>query len=261
MSVADQVRIDTAPGAAGWLSPSIAFGLCAGILVALIAGVFLMGEGTFLDKAPVPLRKPLDLIDKSQLGPYQVVDAVILPDEMVEALGTREYIQWVVQDTRRSVSDPLRYGILFVTYYTGGRTNVPHTPERCHLGANWATKSKWDMSLQVPSLDDPAKPVEVPVRALVFNKAGELDVQEQTVVYTFYANCGFACSTNEIRFWLNRPGVQKAFFSKVEVTFAGGAMGISNPNPQKAAEAAGELLETVLPVLVRDHWPREQELQ
>jgi hypothetical protein len=261
VSVADRVRIDAGPGAPKGLSPNIAFGLCAGILAALAVSVFMVGKGTFLDKDPVPLRKPLEQLNKSQLGPYQVVDAAILPDEVIEALGTREYIQWILQDTRCANNDPLRYAILFVTYYTGGRTNVPHTPERCHLGANWATKAKWDESLEIPSLADPAKPVTVPARVLVFNKAGQIDVQEQTVVYTFYANCGFACSTNEIRFWLNRPGVQKAFFSKVEVTFAGGAMGTSNPNPEKAAAAARELLGTVLPVLVRDHWPREQELQ
>ena len=190
-----------------------------------------------------------------------MVDAAILLDEVVEALGTKEYIQWVLQDTRRPANDPLRYALLFVTYYTGGRTQVPHTPERCHLGANWSIKTSWDIGFEVPSLEDATKAVAVPARVVVFNKSGLIDVQEQTVVYTFYANCGFACSTNEIRFWLNRPGVSKIFFSKAEVTFGGGEMGISNPDARQAAAAAQELLQTLLPVLMRDHWPRQQELR
>lgn len=261
MSMARAVTTEIRPHARAGLNTWVAFGLCAGILAAVTVGVFVLGRGTFFDKDPVPLHKPLGQMDKAQLGPYQFVQATILSDEIEEALGTKEYIQWVLEDARRPNNDPLRYAILFVTYYTGGRTQVPHTPERCHLGANWSTKTTWDMAFDVPSLEDPAKTMSVPARVVVFNKSGLIDVQEQTVVYTFYANCGFACSTNEIRGWLNLPWVSKSFFSKVEVTFAGGSMGISNPDAKQAAAAARELLQTVLPVLMRDHWPRQQELR
>jgi hypothetical protein len=261
MSMATPETIEIRPQARGGLNTWVAFGLCAGIMAAVTVGVFVLGRGTFLDKDPVPLHKPLGQMDKSQLGSYQVVDAAILSDELTEALGTREYIQWVLQDTRRPSNDPLCYAILFVTYYTGGRTQVPHTPERCHLGANWSTKTSWDIGFDLPSLEDTAKTVAVPARVVVFNKPGLVDVQEQTVVYTFYANCGYACSTNEIRGWLNLPWVSRSFFSKVEVTFGGGSMGISNPDAKQAAAAAQELLQTVLPVLMRDHWPRQQELR
>jgi hypothetical protein len=261
MSMATPKTIEIRPQAPAGLHTWVAFGLCAGILAAVTVGSFVLGRGTFFDKGTVPLHKSLGQMDKSQLGPYQFVRATILPDEIEEALGTKEYIQWGLQDTRGSVNDPLCYPQLFVTYYTGGRTQVPHTPERCHLGVDWAIKTSWDEALEIPSLDDPSKTVKVPVRVVVFNKPGLVNVQEQTVVYTFYANCGYACSTNEIRAWLNLPWVSKSFFSKVEVTVGGESMGISKPDAKQAAAAAQGLLQTVLPVLMRDHWPRQQELR
>ncbi len=262
MSAADPAAVQTGRAdCGGILSQGVAFGLCAAILAGVTAAVFLVGRGTMLDKDPVPLHRSLSQLDKAQLGPYEFVGAAILTDEMVEALGTKEYIQWRLQDTRRGGADPLRVVDVFVTYYTGGRTQVPHTPERCHLGANWATKATWETGFDIPIGEGTAEKVHVPCKVVVFNKAGLIDVQEQTVVYTFYANCGFACNTNTIRFWLNRPGVRKLFFSKVEVTFSGGMTGVNNPDPKQAAAAAQELFGTVLPVLVRDHWPREQELK
>jgi hypothetical protein len=261
MNEMQQAVLSAGPDQRRGLHPWVAFGLCAGILVAVTIGVYVAGHGTYLEKGPVYLHKPLSEMDKVQLGPYQVVDAQILPDEIVEALGTKDYIQWRVEDTRRSKGDPLRYGSLFVTYYTGGGTQVPHTPERCFLGANWATKTTWDTDLQMPDPLDSASSLKVPARVLVFTKAGLMETQERTVVYTFYANCGFACSSNEIRWWLNLPTVAKTFFSKVEVNFAGSEMGTGNMDAKQASQAAEELLHTVLPVLVRDHWPRKEELK
>jgi hypothetical protein len=262
MSADDQVVLQAGPAPRRGLGSWTAFGLCAGILVAVAIGVSVAGRNARLEKAPVALHRLLSQMDKSQLGPYQVVDASILPEEIVEALGTKEYIQWRLEDTRRPKGDALRYGSLFVTYYTGGLgTQVPHTPERCFLGANWATRKTWDTTFEIPNPLDAGKNLKVPSRVLVFTKAGLVDVQERTVVYTFYANGGFACSSNEIRWRLNLPWVAKTFFSKVEVNFAGSELGLTNSEPEQAAKAACELLQTVLPVLVRDHWPREEELK
>ncbi len=262
MRAVDRVMVDGAPQGTRPLRPWTAFGLCAGILAAVVAGVFLTGRvlGGYLDKAPVPLHKPLGELDRSQIGPYRLWHPESLPDEVIDALKTREYIQWVLEDPRRPAGDPLRYPVLFVTYYTGGRTQVPHTPERCHLAVNWAVLS--ESVLDFPVRDGPDGQEEgVSAKCLLFNKPGLIEEQKRTVVYTFYANCRFTWNRNVIRLLLADPRVSRSFFSKVEVSFAGSDSGLSNPDPQQAADAARQVLQVVLPVLVRDHWPRYEDLQ
>lgn len=251
-----------APPVRSGLHPRIAFGSCAGLLaaVAMLAWGIPKWLGLYLDKEPVPLHKPLDQLDKSKLGPYRFLHAQGLPGEVVEALGTKEFIQWYLEDPRRSAGDPLRYPVLFVTYYTGGRTNVPHTPERCHLGAGFVQEGAESVAFTVPSLIPGAEPVPVAAKFLLFSKPGLIGMQQQTVTYTFYANCEYAAERNWIRLALMKPGLPKAFFSKVEVTFNSGDMGGANPDPQAARAAAQEVLQTVLPVLMREHWPRQEEL-
>ncbi len=261
MSVADRAVVTPQPAAVRrGLPPWVAFGICAGLLASLAAAVFVMSHlvGGYLDKDPVALHKPLSQLDKSKLAPYHVLDAIILTDEIVEVLETKEYIQWVLEDPRRPAGDPLRYPVLFVTYYTGGRTQVPHTPDRCHLGAGWHDNGATNIYFEIQGLYGKPQPAET--RVLQFQKAGLIDQQKRVVAYTFYANCTLTSSRDKIRAMLVSPWVKKAFFSKIEVAYAGSETGFSNPDPKKAEEAAGELLKTVLPVLMQDHWPRYEEL-
>ncbi len=254
MSVAEREVVEPQVAGGAGLHRWASFSVCAGILVATIVGVQVMTRGVYLEKGPVALHKPLDELDKSKLGPYRVVDAMLLPGEIVEALGTKEYIQWQLEDTRRDKSDPLRYPILFVTYYTGGRVQVPHTPERCHLGANWVLDDRWQSDIKTTGPDGTPDALDVPIEGLLFKKPGPLEVHQRTVAYTFYANSAFVCDRNQIRLQLGMPGIPKSFFSKVEVAFA-------EADPDQAAEAALDVCRAVLPVLVQEHWPRPEDLQ
>jgi hypothetical protein len=223
--------------------------------------VFMMRHmGGYLEKGPVALHRVLSELRKDQLEPYRVSHVESLSDEIIDGLGTKEYIQWYLEDPRRPVGDPLGFIGLFVTYYTGGRTQVPHTPERCHLGAGWsASEGRSTLRFEIPGPD--GKPQSVEAIALQFNRPGLVDEQKRTVVYTFYVNSAFTCDRTAIRLRLGDPRVSKCFYSKVEVSFTGRDSGLSNPDPQQAADAAREVLQVVLPVLVRDHWPRYEELQ
>jgi hypothetical protein len=261
MSVADRAVIASRPRVRLRIRPRVAFHICAGLLAGLAASVWVTTHllGGYLEKDPVPLHLPLSQVSKSKLSPYQVVDATILPEEMIEALGTKEYIQWSLEDPRRDKNDPLRYPMLFVTYYTGGRTQVPHTPERCNIGAGWLPLDNGSvMKLDITGTDRTVSPVKAMV--LRFSKPGQFDEQYRTVAYTFYANCTFTCDSHVLRLKLGDPRVAKAFFSKVEVSFGCSAASRSTFEPKEVQAAITELLQTVLPVLVQDHWPRPQDL-
>ncbi len=262
MSLTQRVEVETTAQARRGLPPWVAFGICAGLLVMTFSAIVALQTtlNVYLEKDPIPLHKSLDRLDKAELAPYQFVQSLPLSDEVVEALGTKDYIQWVLDDPRRGPSDPLRHPILFITYYTGGRSRVPHTPERCFLGANFELANSWTSHFTVPDVDAAAPPKDVTVKNLMFTKAGLLGNTNHTVVYTFYANCDYACEGEYIRMAVNKLGIPKSFFSKVEISFAGGRDGSPGADPQKAAKAAEDLMRVVLPVLMREHWPRVEEL-
>jgi len=243
------------------LQQRVAFGLCVAIL-AVAVGLLRAGRevfGVYTVKEPVNLRKPLDMLEKERLKPYRFVKAIVLPAEVVEQLGTEQYIQWVLEDPRRRPDDPLRMAYLFVTYYTGKRFRVAHTPERCYLGGGYEPKSAQTVQFEVPGLD--GKPIRVPARVVRFAKSSVVEA-EPIVVYTFYVNCRFECLGEWVRFRLNNIWLPRTFFSKVEVTFRGGMLDApARLEPQQVTKAAEDLLRTVLPILMKDHWPREEDLK
>lgn len=261
MSSADKTVETVAAPSTGWLPQRAAFAICIILLAVTAAGAWKLQQDRFLDKAPVLLHKELDRLDKAQLAPFRFVRSSSLSGEMVEALGTEKYIQWLIEDPRRQPNDPLRYPMLFITYYTGGRALVPHTPERCFIGANFNPMDKTPLHFTVPDVDQPGAQKDVAAKLLLFGKSGLVGLQQQVVAYTFYANCEFAAESDYLRLSLNKLGVPRAFFSKVEVIYSPmGELGGQNPDISQAGPAAQELLETVLPVLMRDHWPHPQEL-
>lgn len=206
-----------------------------------------------LTKRPVPLRSPLRSLARSKIEPYRFVDNRILPPEMVEELGTNEYIHWVLEDTSQNVNDPTRVVSLFVSYYTGQPDPVPHVPDVCYLGGGYQQVSAGNYGLAVPELERFGLDADVPFRAVTFGKPGLLGTVSTTVCYTFSANGALIASRNLIRLRLGNWSERYAYFSKVEATFTG-TKG-QQASQDEAVEASKRLFRTILPVLVADHWP------
>jgi hypothetical protein len=69
-----------------------------------------------------------------------------------------------------------------------------------------------------------------------------------SVVYTFFCNGRFVATRNGVRLLINDPRERHAFFSKVEV-------GFPHATREQNVQGATKLLNHLLPVLVRDHYP------
>jgi hypothetical protein len=70
------------------------------------------------DKEPLPLKKPLDLLDEKDLGHYKVISKVGIENrQIIKELGTEDYIQWVLEDTDVKFDSVVRKMLLFITYY------------------------------------------------------------------------------------------------------------------------------------------------
>jgi hypothetical protein len=230
------------------------FILAAAMLIgsALLAGPVASVLGYTRIKKRLELKAELHTLDESKLAPYVLYKGrtadgkQILPPEVIDALGTEQYLSWLLEDTSVPPNDPLRNVQLDVTYYSGGHDLVPHTPDHCRRGAGYNPIRLDNIEIIVPGLGLDGD--RLPVRACTFGKTEVFKRERVEVIYTFYCNGRFIATRDGVRLHLNDPSHRHAFFSKVEVSFLGA-------NRDQSIRGAEKLLARVLPVLIEDHWP------
>ncbi len=200
-------------------------------------------------KEAIPLRRNLPQLAEAKLRPYEVAFERDLESSILNELGTTEYIDWLLLDSRiASESDPERVGRLFVTYYTGNPDTVPHIPDVCLVGSGYTATNKKNITLD---LDTRIGRMDVPVRVVDFEKSAVYNSEKFTVVYTFHANGSFYATREGVRLAINAPADKHAYYSKVEIGFGRR----SHPTREETIEAAKRLLTVALPILIEDHWP------
>jgi hypothetical protein len=241
---------------ANYLQP--AFLICVGLLAITAGGmsVAVKFSGIYLKKEPLPLQKPLSELDKSNLAPYKVVEkAKIENQDILNTLGTEDYIQWTLEDTSVSAESKTRFCTLFITYYSLPDI-VPHRPEECYIGGGLqGIKFETIMLRVTQGLNER----EIKTRYLVFadTKAeSSLGGTSFPILYTFNANGKYG-DRDDVRKTLNRNLFGKfSYFSKVEWKFYNIASGRTTyPNKQEAIAASEKLMSVILSVLEKEHWP------
>jgi len=252
-----------------YLEPS--FLICVLVLTVAAAGksIVIQKLGIQLTKLAIPLKKPLDQMDEALLVPYRVKNRLEIKNrDVIESLGTEEYIQWIIEDTQVEENSPVKYCSLFVTYYTGNPDQVPHVPEECYVGGGNQIVSRESVKVKInySPTDCPELPDKMNVRYLVFGGSGS-DAWgasiEYPVLYFFKVNGEYVPGRTEARKVMGANFFGKySYFSKVEWKFFGGErVKMSYPTKKKSVLAASEkLLSVLLPVMEREHWP-EWELQ
>jgi len=193
-------------------------------------------------------------MDRFGLGSFRFLSASQPDPNVEEALGTQDYVFWTLRDSTYDDRplDPRGRVHLAVTYYTGKPDPVPHTPDVCFLGSGYQIEGVVNRTV---SVDVGGRSMDIPIRAVTFVKSSLLDLDELTVVYTFYCNGQFAASRNSVRRIVNHPLADHAYYSKVEISFGGGLCQPKYPSAEDSIEAAVRLLSEVLPVLLEEHWP------
>ena len=236
-----------------WRQP--AYLACVTVLVLGILGMSAIERalGLVLTKKPLLLIAPLTALDNEQLKPYHVAETFTIDDPTLqETLGTEDYIQWVLQDSRRRPTDPAHQVLLFVTYYALP-DKVPHVPEECYLGSGFQRLATDSLHVHIPAEGGSST---VPARYLVFSSdRSSMWTQGQRipVVYLFRVNGDYAGSRDEARLALNRNMFGPAsYFSKVELVFN---RSLERMTQEQVRRAAQDLLAVVLPLLERGHWP------
>jgi hypothetical protein len=242
---------------ANYLQP--AFLICVGLLAITAGGmsVAVKLSGIYLKKEPLPLQKPLSELDKSNLAPYKVVEKTKIENQdILNTLGTEDYIQWTLEDTSVSAESNVRFCTFFITYYSLPDI-VPHRPEECYIGGGLQGIKFETVML---SITQGLNERQIKTRYLVFadTKSDGLigGTSSFPILYTFSVNGKYG-DRDDVRKTLNRNLFSKfSYFSKVEWKFFNRATGrITYPNKQEALAASEKLLTFILPVLEKEYWP------
>jgi hypothetical protein len=206
-------------------------------------------------KLPLPLKQPFDRINEASLTPWKVIRKdKINNKDVLESLGTDDYIQWVLEDTSAEPTSPVRYCSLFITYYTGNPDQVPHVPEECYLGGG-KILIEWPKELSFDEIINGKQQI-VPARWLSFSNKSEDIIQGDIkfgVLYFFKVN-GVYCGNREAtrRVMQTNFFSKYSYFSKVEWRFFNNN---SSADMDTATAASQRFLSVLLPVLENDHWP------
>jgi hypothetical protein len=207
--------------------------------------------GWTLQKEAVPLLAHLKYFDLTKLGPrfekHPSHDRLPPPsDDMVDSLGTEEFLQAILTDTTKAANDPTRTVRLFVTYYTGKPDMVPHVPEECFVAAGYNLVGIDSAEVHARGVGAPHD--TVPVRIARFDKGGAGEIAVATF---FHVNGGYQTTRDGVRLKLSNPFARYAYYAKIDVDFFDENGRSADARATLAALPA--VLETVLPVLFEDH--------
>jgi hypothetical protein len=235
-----------------------AFLICTAVLATAGAGMSVAIDklGVYLKKEPISLQKSLDRLDENDLAPYRVEPdkkIKIENEEVLEALGTHDYIEWIISDTNAVAVSSTKNCLLFITYY-GNPDRIPHVPEECYVGGGFQKLASDSITLEVET--DNSIKRKIPGKFLVFGSPGASIWQSSgkfPVLYIFRVNGEYAGSREDARIALNKNLFGKSsYFSKVELAFNQSSI---PPDKKEAVAAAEKLLSVILPVLEKEHWP------
>lgn len=237
-----------------------AFLICVGLLAIAAVGMSVAIDkfGMYLKKEPLPLKKTLRQLDQAGLGPYKVVlKKKIENKEVIKALGTEKYIQWVLEDTEAAADSSVHNFLLFITYYDKP-DRVPHVPEECYTGGGYQRMVSDSVTFEVKSGGVEQK---VPGRYLIFAGTKSDYAQREhrfPVLYFFKVNGVYANSREQARVSLNKNIFGKSsYFCKVELIFNQKSV---MPDKKEAVEAGQKLLNIILPILEKEHWPEWENI-
>jgi len=229
-----------------------AFLICAGVLI--LSGIVMPKP---VKKEPFPLKKSLNLLDEKALAPYSVISKQqITNHEIIESLGTEDYIQWILEDPEESADSPVQKCSLFITYY-GIPDKVPHVPEECYTGGGHQRLTSDGVIFEINVNNIMRK---IPARYLVFASTNSdywgMDTKFP-ILYLFNVNKVYANSRDDVRFTLNKNIFSKySYFSKVEWKFFNNRFNKPMyPSKKEAIIASQKLLSVILPILENEHWP------
>lgn len=247
----------TATGIKSFLKP--AFVVCVAVLLsaAIAKEAVIRVLGVQMVKEPIALQHPLEEMDDTELVPFVVRNKVRIQNrDILESLGTEEYLQWVIEDPEAEPGSPTRYCSLFITYYTGNPDMVPHVPDECYVGGGNERQAGGTVTIDIPRSDGEQK---LDFQYVAFKNFDRQTMREDnfSVQYFFHANGKYSGGRTDTRLILGSNWFsQYSYFCKVEWKLYGvGSFGLIYPDKEQTLAASQKLMVKLLPELEKNHWP------
>ncbi|HOQ04041.1 MAG TPA: hypothetical protein PKY88_02355 [Anaerohalosphaeraceae bacterium] len=249
------------------------FLICTGILAVASASkeYTLRQMGVYFSKSPIPLKASFEKLNETKIAPYLVQKKNRITNrDVLDSLGTEEYLQWELEDPEVPKDSPLRFCSLFITYYTGNPDMVPHVPDECYVGGGNTKLASEVLAIPIQKEFMPESvrsliPDTLGVQSILFSQRlqGPMPIEKELrVQYFFKVNGKYASSRTETRTLLGSNFFSRySYFCKVEWKFYGfGFAEILYPDKNQVIEGSRKLLSILLPVLETDHWPDWEEI-
>ena len=210
--------------------------------------------GNSFQERTIAAKEIFGRLDERDLTPYKVVSKQKIQNpDTLKALGTEDYIQWILEDTEQAANNPAKEFLLFITYYKLP-DRVPHVPEECWTGGGYQKLGSEAVTFEINNGD--GFDTNVPAKYLVFgSKKTNLWQSGERIpnLYFFKVNGQYAGSREEARIALNKNLFGKnSYFCKVELVFNRSSIALSE---EQAVAASEKLLTVILPILEQEHWP------
>jgi hypothetical protein len=217
----------------------------------------------YFKKEPVPLAKALETIPR-ELGPWvQVSEDEALNPEMLDVLGTRQYVFREYVDSRlageklmaefKGKTEKEKVPLIAqlqqehpgsvvraaVTYYTGMVDTVAHIPDRCYVADGFVpsdyTTPIWDVR------DRDGKPNKIEVRYITFEDStpGRSAIPHH-VAYFFHCNGDYVSDPLAVRVHLQSLFERYGYYAKVELM-------TSMRDHEESARVMADFLSNALP--------------
>ena len=235
-----------------------AFVVCMAVLlsVAIAKEAIIRVLDVQMIKIPIDPQHPFDEMNDAVLAPFVLKNNMRIQNrDVVESLGTEEYMQWLLEDTEAKPNSPTRYCSLFITYYTGNPDMVPHVPDECYVGGGNTRESAETVTIKGSRPDGEG----LDFQYLVFKNVDRQTMREEkfSVQYFFHANGDYCSNRTDTRLKLGSNWFSKySYFCKVEWKFSGvGSFGPIYPDKQQTLDASAKLMKVLLPELEKNHWP------
>jgi len=200
-------------------------------------------------KERIPLRRPLAQFDPASLRSFREMTQAPPQHFSWKDVGTDEFFYGDLEET--GTSGRPQWAGLLVTYYSDPEDKVPHTPEVCYRQGGVVVTDVTTTTVETPELGPDCPSIQA--RTMHLDQGDRIGV----LAYVFVANGEFLYDRDQVRWIISRPGDRYVYFSKVEAVADYSRGG----DPAPAYERCKRLLSEVLPILVRDYFPRKSDLE
>jgi hypothetical protein len=223
----------------------------------IVAGFLATGVGAMhavermynltFDKPPMPLSKPLILLEKNIAHRYvaEGFDAS-MSEEVVAVLGTKDYLLRRYVDKTKPSNDPTASLNMNLNYYATG-DSTPHVPEICWAATGMVeAKDVSKRKFTIPGVRrNNGQVIDLQMVIISFYPhTGERNSKYKNVAYCFAVNDEYVATPKEVvsKFW--RASNKYAYDTKIEIA-------VGDPGQyttqEEAQAAVAEFMRVALP--------------